>query len=117
MSASEAALPPGFESLEPFAEDWAIPVCDDRARRRRESSEDERRAFYEVAQPLSQAALAHLDRKPLGEFDAAEERLMNLMLSYAHVSLAVEVQRDHEARLAGMSRYMRITRASADQDG
>ena len=39
---------------------------------------------------------------------------MNLMLSLAHVSLAVEIQGDAESHHAGWARFITITRASSD---
>ena len=52
--------------------------------------------------------------KPLDQLDEREKRLMNLMLSLAHVSLAVEVQGDDEPKHARSAKYLRITRAPSD---
>src|SRR5688572_32846266 len=95
-----ARLPAGFEALEPFVEGWSIAGAANRAQRRNDSTPAERTAFYEAASPLAPAALEHLDRKALGAFDEGEERLMNLMLTLAHVALAVEAQGPDEARHA-----------------
>lgn len=116
MSAPARSLPDGFEALEPFVESWAIGGADARARRRRESSEPERVAFFDIAKDLVADALTHLDRKPLGDLDADEQRLMDLMLSFAHVALAVEIQLDDEPRHAELSRHLPITRASSDAE-
>jgi len=107
------SLPSGFEALEPFVEAWALDGTADRAQRRNDSSEAERLAFYEAAKDLAPAALELLDRKALDAFDNAEQRLMNLMLSLAHVSLAVESQGPDEARHTRSRQHMRITRSTA----
>jgi len=114
MSSTASRLPPGFEQLAPFADSWSLAGAANRAQRRLESSEAERAAFYNAAKDALPSALAHLDQKPLAQFDAQETRLMKLMLSFAHVALAVEVQADDEAKHAQLRRHLRITRASAD---
>jgi hypothetical protein len=53
--------------------------------------------------------------KPLNQFDASEQRLMKLVLNFAHVAMAVELQREEEPKHAQYRPYMRITRAPADQ--
>jgi hypothetical protein len=65
---------------------------------------------------LAPAALAYLDAKPLDQFDHSEQLLMKLSLSFAHVSMAVELQRDDEARHATYRPYTHITKAPADQE-
>jgi hypothetical protein len=114
MSSAASPLPPGFEQLAPFVDSWSLAGAAHRAQRRLESSEAERAAFYHAAKDTLPAAFALLDQKPLAQFDAQETRLMNLLLSFAHVALAVEVQGDHEAKHAQLRRHLRITRASAD---
>ncbi|TGD74774.1 hypothetical protein E4634_06120 [Mangrovimicrobium sediminis] len=109
-------LPAGFQALEPFVEGWAIEGSENRLRRRLQSTPEEREAFFEAAMPLVQPALAQLDKKRLTEFDAAEQRLMNLMLSMAHVAHAVEVQREDEPFHAEGARHITITRSSADSN-
>ena len=114
MSSAVSSLPLGFEQLAPFVDAWSLGAAALRAQRRLESSAAERLAFYAAAKDALPAALAHLDRRPLAELDDQEKRLMNLLLSFAHVALAVEVQGDDEARQAQARRHLRITRASAD---
>ena len=110
-------LPTGFEALEPFVESWSIEGAADRAQHRLDSTEADRNAFFQAARDLAAPALEMLDGKPLDQFDDSERRLMNLMLSLAHVSLAVEVQRDHEDSHGVWARRVRITRAPSDQQG
>jgi hypothetical protein len=114
MSAVETQLPAGFESLQPFVPGWAIEGADARHRRRIDSTEAERAAFFEAVGKVLTAALEHLDRKPLAALDPSEKRLMNLLLSFAHVAQAVELQRDQEPMHAVGAGRITITRATAD---
>jgi hypothetical protein len=114
MTSAQTGLPAGFEALEPFVADWAIKGAGKRADRRLDSSEAERVAFFEAAKPLLEPALAYLDQKPLDQLDASEKRLMDLMLSFAHVALAVETQGDDEPKHARDARFLPITRAPSD---
>jgi hypothetical protein len=110
-----STLPTGFESLEAFVPFWCIDGTAARAQRRFESSRDEREAFFAAVKDRQAAALELLDRKPLGILDEKECRLLNLMLSFAHVALAIEVQGPEEERHRQMSRHMVITRSVADR--
>ena len=103
-------LPPGFDALEPFAAVWAGPTPDARLRRRLDSTEAERSEFYAVASSELPRAMAHLDACPLDGLDDAEQRLFDLMLTLAQVSLAVERQREHEATHAVDHRHFTFTR-------
>lgn len=114
MSTSDTTLPPGYEALEPFVAAWAFDKADARARARRSSSEAERIAFFEAAQPLLASGLTYLDQKPLDQFDAKETRLMQLFLAFAHVSMAVEILGDDEAKHAEDARHITITRAPSE---
>jgi hypothetical protein len=109
-----AALPQGFEDLEPFVARFAVSGTAERARLRSESSAEEREAFHAAAKDRIGPALDRLDGKPLGELDASERRLLDLALSFAHIALAVEVQGPDEVRHAAMREHMRITRSPAD---
>lgn len=115
MSAA-SRLPEGFEALEGFVERWAIAGSAARDRLRGESAAAERVAFYNAARELLPSALTYLDRKPLGQFDDKEKRLMNLMLSLCHVAPAVEGQGDEEPKHAKMRAFMPITQAPADRE-
>ena len=111
---STMELPAGFAALEPFVATWAIDGANNRARRRLTSTAAERVAFFDAARDLVVPALDYLDRKPLAELDEQEQRLMSLLLSICHVSLAVEIQGDAESQHAQGAQHMRITRATAD---
>ena len=113
-----ALLPPQFEMLEPFVESWAIAGAVNRAQHRSASSESQRLDFYNAAKDVVAPALAYLDQKcdqkALNTFDENEQRLMNLILSFAHIAQAVEVQQGNEAAHARLRKALTLTRASAD---
>jgi hypothetical protein len=112
---SEAVLlPPGFEDLEPFVPQWALSSAAERSAMRAASDQRTLGAFYHAAKPRLQDALNYLDGKPIADHGTQDDHLMKLMLSLAHVSLAVEVQSEAEPISARDRRHMRITRATAD---
>jgi hypothetical protein len=114
MTGAPRLLPPGFETLEPFAARWAAPSAAERDRLRAESSEADRAAFYDACRDRAAPALAMLDRKPIDDLDERERRLLDLMLCFAHVAIAVEIQGDLEEGRTQARRHLRITRSSAD---
>lgn len=114
MSKQSSLLPTGFEALVPFVEFWAVDTAAARAHCRDSSGEERRLAFYNAANDLLPKALAYLDEKPLDQLDESEKRLMQLALSFAHVSMSVELLRDEEPKHAKNRPFMRITRAPAD---
>lgn len=114
MSNRLSLLPAGFEALAPFVEFWAVDTAAERAHCRDSSDETDRVAFYNAANAVVSRALAFLDAKPLHQFDASEQRLMKLLLSFGHVAIAVELQREEEAKHAVNRPYLQITRAPAD---
>lgn len=115
MNSVTLQLPAGFEALEPFVDAWAIHGSANRMQKRLDSSMDDMKRFFEAAFPLAESALAYLDQKPVKELDAPEQNLMNMILSLAHVSLAVEVQGPDEPHHAKWARFIRITQAVADR--
>lgn len=108
-------LPAGFAALSPFVDYWAANTAAGRADRRQRSDEENRQAFYAAANPLLPAALDYLDSKALGALNDSEQRLMQLLLSYAHVAMAVELHREEEPKHARDRHHLRITRAPADE--
>lgn len=109
-----ARLPEQFAALEPFVDRWAIRTTRERDRARGESRFEDLQAFYNAAQPLLGQALAYLDTFPVKELAGKEQRLMDLMLSLAHVSMAVEIHRDMEPQHAISRQAMIITRSTTD---
>ena len=114
MSIAASSVPPGFEALEPFVSSWALEGADNRLRARLAKPEADRVAFFNVAKDLLAPGLDYLDSKPITAFNDQDKRLMQLLLSMAHVSLAVEIQGDEESSHAEGAQHMRITRAPAD---
>lgn len=114
MSQSESSLPAGFEVLQPFVETWSLPSAGERSEMRGAASAEDRKIFYTAAAEHLDAALDHLDKKPLDSFDDAEKRLMRLMLSLAHVSIAEEIQKEDEERHAMFRSHMPLIRAPSD---
>lgn len=116
MSATNTLLPEGFGALEPFAARWAIEGAANRMQQRLDSEPGDREAFFNAGKDLVTTALELLDQKAIGEFDEKEKRLMNLVLSLAHIAQAVEIQKDDEPYHAHYARFITITRASSDSN-
>jgi hypothetical protein len=106
-------LPNGYQSLEPFVADWAIPTLAGRAERRNRCTPEERQMFYEAVRSIAVQALAELDTKPLDQLDEAERHLMALLLSYAQAAMSIEVRLDGEAAHARDREHMKITHEPA----
>jgi hypothetical protein len=87
---SQGRLPPGFEALAPFVDDWILDNAAARMAKRQSSSMAEIRAFYDAIVPLGVAALDHLRQYRLGELPAETENLLKLMLALAEIGPAVE---------------------------
>ena len=116
MSTCEATtLPAEFALLEPFTAQWAAPTTAERAKQRQQISEADRKTFFNTAKDHIERALTYLDTKKLGELDEQELCLMNLVLSFAHVALAEEIQCQDEPQQAQLRKHMTITLASADR--
>ena len=108
------SLPAGFESLEPFAERFAVAGTANRAQLRSDTSPEERQAFYDAARDLVAPALDVLDGKSLAALDDSEQRLMNMALAFAHIAIAIEIQGPDEAKHAQLREHMKIVRSTAD---
>ncbi len=87
----ERALPEGFGDLEPFVSHWAVAGQNERRHQRSEASFEEIKCFYEAVLPRADQALDHLSGFPLRDMPGPEKRLMQLVLSLAQASMAVEV--------------------------
>jgi hypothetical protein len=107
-------LPEDFGGLEEFAPHWSGASAGVRAHLRDSATPETALAFYKAVQPELASALTFLDRKPLAEHDDRERQLMRLLLSYAHVAMAIEVQGNDEPAHSQLRPYMRLTRAPAD---
>lgn len=85
-------LPAGFEDLEPYS-DWALPTEYERAARRRASSPEQLKSFYEKAVSRLPALLKEVDRYPIGGIPESHRPLFHLALSLAEVAPHVELYR------------------------
>jgi hypothetical protein len=83
-------LPESFADLEPYVA-WALPTETERSRKRRSSTMEEIQAFYGAILPRMDAIIDYLNQLPLHNLPADAQRLMNLTLSLAEVSTAVEL--------------------------
>lgn len=115
MSKFDTLLPEGFAALEPFVAQWAVGSLTERTARRDASNAGERQAFYDAAKDLVAPALDYLDTRPYAALAGTDQRLLWLMLGYAHVALAVELQGEDEDRLATYRPFMVITNAPWEQ--
>ena len=86
----DAQLPHEFAELERFNE-WALPTQSERESRRRNTTEKERKDFYEAATPKLEAIIAWLNRFPLDAMPPEARRLLDLILSLAEVAPSVEL--------------------------
>ncbi len=107
-------LPEGFEALDKFASVWAVPTAAERDALRTCRPASERAAFHLAIAPLIEPALTLLDRKAITAFDQRDTNLMRLVLAYAHVAHAEDVQGPDEAKHALSRPRLTITRAPAD---
>ncbi len=84
-------LPQGFADLARFVSAWALPTETERSCKRRSSSMEELRTYYESLLPRMDAIIAHLNQFPLDALPEPEQRLLYLALSFMEVSPAVEL--------------------------
>jgi len=85
------SLPIGFEALSSYVDLWAAQGIVARDKARTCTDAQERQAFYDAAAPLLPAALAHLDARTKEKWDEADQRLMRIMLSLAHIGFGIEM--------------------------
>jgi hypothetical protein len=83
-------LPEAFADLTPFL-DWALPSADERQTRRRTSSKEELKAFYDAMLPRIEATLTEVDAYPLESLPASLHPLYHLALSLAEVAPHIEL--------------------------
>jgi len=88
---SERLLPEGFADLDPFVAHWAVAGQNERRFQRSEASFEEIKCFYDAMLPRADEALDHLSAFSLRDMPGPERRLMQLVLSLAQASMAVEV--------------------------
>jgi hypothetical protein len=86
----ERDLPEGFETLQPFTEEWVLPDAGARMAKRQSTAIEAIRRFYDTIIPLGERALDYLGRYQLGALPPEGERLLKLMLALAEVGPAIE---------------------------
>ena len=86
----DSALPPGFESLDPYVDQWVLPDSRARHAKRLQLPYAEIETFYHAMLPLAPRILEYLSQFSLGDLTAAQENLLKLMLSLAEIGPAVE---------------------------
>lgn len=84
-------LPAGFEDLDEFVDNWALPTERDRNHARLESTMEEIRYFYDKMAPRMDAAVDYLNGFEVDKMPEDARRLFQLALSFMEVSHAVEV--------------------------
>ena len=107
-------LPEPFSDLESLVPEWSIDGSAARAAKRDSSSAAQHQELFTALNSRLSEALEYLDQTGLPNFTKADQNLMNLLLSYAHVSLAIEVQGEDEAKLAQWRPRMKLTLTPAD---
>lgn len=113
MVSSAGQLPKDFKDLEPWVDSWALPSQAARYERRRTSSMVELQAFYNALLPRMDAIIGYLTPTSPADFDARQNRLMNLALMFIEVAMAVELFHEpDETRAMPGDRY-RITEGAA----
>ena len=84
-----SVFPERFSELEPLS-DWAGASESVRVERRRTSSPEELKSFYDIMKPQLETILSYLDGFPLRDMPPAEEKLLHLTLMMVEVAVAVE---------------------------
>lgn len=110
-------LPPGFEALESLAQRWAVSDSNERMQVRWASDAAERQQFYDSTTPLLETALVYLDGRRGSRMSAEDTCLLDLILTLAHIALAVELQKDVEPRHARAHSRFSFDRAPAEMYG
>lgn len=97
-----SVFPPEFADLEPFA-DWSLRTEAERYAKRLSSSMAELQAFYDVAFPRLEAAMAYLDALDYSALPDEATRLLWLCYSLVNASFPVEVWRQPRVPDSGAS--------------
>ncbi len=87
-------LPEEFSALERFAHEWSLATENERAAKRRRSSPQEIREFYEAMLLQLAVIIEHLNRFSLDSMPEPERRLLYLTLSLGEIAPNVELYED-----------------------
>lgn len=90
--AATKQLPAGFENLQPFAEQWALPTGPERYRARLSATMAEIQAFYDAVTADGEKAVAYLEQfDDLPGMPDDARHLMWLLASFSVISFCVDV--------------------------
>lgn len=84
------ALPRPFRDLESLTDEWLMKSESERMNKRFSSSFDELRAFYDRLAPRLEEILKYLHQRELVSLNEEDRNLLDLTLSLADVSIAVD---------------------------
>lgn len=102
-------LPPDFQALEVFVDDWALDSTDARRDRRCGSSMVEIQRFYDAIVARAEDGIAYLEQYPLGDMPPDAECLFKLLLAMNHAAIAVEMHGQPRAHAAKYPNSVRMT--------
>jgi len=89
----EGLLPQEFSDLEHFVDQWALATQGERESKRRSTTLEQRKEFYDAMTPRLETILTWLDRFPREEMPVDARRLLHLILSLAEIAPTVELYR------------------------
>ncbi|SKC07220.1 hypothetical protein [Sphingopyxis flava] len=110
----EVTLPAGFEALAPFVDTWNLGSFAERYQQRRKVGVAGMRSFYDAVVPILPEMQA-LVRSEEFRGSAVATVFENLILSLAHVALAIERLGDEEVSHALASRAMAIKQVNSSK--
>jgi len=84
-------LPRGFEDLDAWVDEWALPTQNQRWRKRLNSTREELLSFYDAVQPRLEAILDHADAFEIGRLPSQSASLFDLALMLAEIAPNVEL--------------------------
>jgi hypothetical protein len=87
----KSVLPGGFEELELFVSDWALPLESQRNQKRISSTMDQLQAFYDALLPRMEELVDYLNQFRLDEMPEDAKRLLYLAFSLMEIAMPVEV--------------------------
>jgi hypothetical protein len=105
-------LPEEFRELEPFVPYWAVNTSQERIARRSEASMEAMKLFYDAMLLRGEEILSYIERSPLDQLPPESELLFKLMLSLAHVAMAVEIHGQPRAPNSPYPNGLRITQGA-----
>lgn len=85
-------LPPGFADLERFAPEWCLKGQPARMKKMVSTDFAALTDFYQVMLPRLDAVVEHLNAFPLDDMPPAQQRLMDLALTFAETAHPVDLK-------------------------